>query len=63
MEIAIEVNRAVELDITIPALGYNIDKVLELIVEADPIKISVIIYNIFFNQFFIFFPEIFNFKI
>ena len=41
LKIAFVVNRAVELDnIT---LGFNIANVLELIVEADLIKISVVV--------------------
>ena len=48
IEIAILVNSTVLLEIIIPALGFNTANVLELIVEADPIKIYVIINNIFF---------------
>ena len=48
INIATDVNIAVELDIIIPALGFNIANVLELIVEADPNKISVIINKTFF---------------
>ena len=40
---ATDANRAVLDDMIIPALGLRIDKVLELIVEADPNKTSVII--------------------
>ena len=39
------VNRAVLIEIAIPAIGFNIAVVLELIVEADPIKIPVISKN------------------
>ena len=42
-KIAIDVNRAVQDDMIIPALGLNNAKVLEFNVEADPSKISVII--------------------
>ena len=45
IKIAIDVNRAVELDIITPALGFEIANVLEPIVEADPIKTSVVINN------------------
>ena len=48
IKIAIDVNRAVLDDLIKPALGFNIATVLELIVEADTIQISVIINNIFF---------------
>ena len=48
IKIAIDVNRAVELDFIIAAVGFNIAIVLELVFEADPIKISVINNNIFF---------------
>ena len=48
IKIAILVKKAVLLEKTIPALGFNIAYVLELIVEADPIKISVKIIKIFF---------------
>ena len=44
---AIDVNRAVELDIVKPTFGFNVANVLEHIVEADLIKISVLIKNIF----------------
>ena len=42
IKIAIEVNRAVELDIIIPALQFNNAYVLELTVEADLIKTLVV---------------------
>ena len=48
IKIAIEVKRAVELVIIISALGFNVANVLKLIVEADPIKISVINIRSFF---------------
>ena len=48
IEIAIDVRRAVLLDMIIPTLGLTIDSVLEVIVEADPNKISVIINDTFF---------------
>ena len=48
IKIAIEVNRSVLDDIIMPAIGINIANVFEIIVEADPKKISVIIINIFF---------------
>ena len=47
---AILVNKAALDDITKPALGFTIASVLEVIVEPPPIKISVIINNIFFNS-------------
>ena len=45
---AIEVNRAELDDITTVMLGLIPDKVKVVNVEADPIKISVIIKNTFF---------------
>ena len=39
IKIAILVNRDVLLEMVMPALGLNIAKVLELIVDADPNKI------------------------
>ena len=45
---AILVNRVVLLEIILPELGLIKPTVEELIVEADPIKISVIIKNTFF---------------
>ena len=36
------------LDIKTPTLGFNIANVLELIVEADPKKVSVIVNDTFF---------------
>ena len=42
------VNRAVLLEITIPATGFNIAGVLELNVETDPIKMSVVLIITFF---------------
>ena len=38
LKTAIDVNRAVALDIIMPALGFSIAKVLELFLEADPIQ-------------------------
>ena len=60
----LDVNKAVLLEITIQAEGFNIARVLELTVEPVPIKISVIINDTFFIQFFIFLLLIFiiNFK-
>ena len=46
--IAILVNKAALDDITIPALGFNIANVVDLTVEADPARISVIPKNTFF---------------
>ena len=52
-----EVNKAMLDDITTPTLGFNIAKVLELIVEADPNKNSVINNNTsFIFRFLYFFP-------
>ena len=48
IKIAILVSRAVELDMVLPALGFNFPKVLELIVKTDPVKSLVININIFF---------------
>ena len=48
IKIAILVHRAVVIEIIIPALRFNIADVLELIVEADPIKNPVITSNTFF---------------
>ena len=48
IKIAKLVNRAVLLEIIIPALMCINANVLELIVEADPIKNSVIISNTLF---------------
>ena len=45
---ATEVSKAVLDDITIPALGINIDKLELVIVLPDQIKISVISNNTFF---------------
>ena len=45
---AIDVNKAVLLEITIQGESFNIARVLELTVEPVPIKISVIINNTFF---------------
>ena len=36
IKIAMDVNRAVELDNILPALGFRIADVLEIFVEADP---------------------------
>ena len=41
IKIAIEVNRAVLVVMTIPTLGFNKDNVEEVIVEPDPIENSV----------------------
>ena len=48
IRIAILVNRAVLLEITMPALGFIFASVLELIVDANPIKFLLIINKIFF---------------
>ena len=48
IKIAIDVKRAMELDIIRPTLGLTIDSVLDVIVEADPNKMSVIIKSSFF---------------
>ena len=48
IKIAIDVNRAVPLDIKMPALGFNFANVLELIVEADSNKISLKLIGTFF---------------
>ena len=48
IRIAILVNEAEELVITIPMLGFIIDIVVVLTADPDPIEISVIINNIFF---------------
>ena len=48
IKIAILVNKAVLLEIILPAPGLIRPIVEELTVEADPIKISVIISNTFF---------------
>ena len=48
IRIAILVNEADELVITIPMLGFIIDIVVALIADPDPIKISVINNNTFF---------------
>ena len=48
IKIAILINSAVLLEILIPALRFITANVLELIAEADPIKISVLINNTFF---------------
>ena len=50
IDIAIEVKRAVLLEMIKPALGFNIAKVLELIDKVYPYKSSVIINNTFFLQ-------------
>ena len=42
IKIAIEVNRAVELDMIMPAIGLKNASVLEVIVEADPNKTSIV---------------------
>ena len=49
IKIAREVNKAVEEINTIPMLGFINDIVDVEIADPDPIKISVIINNIFFN--------------
>ena len=46
--IAIDVSRALLLVIITPALGFNTANVLQIIAEADPIRISVIFIKIFF---------------
>ena len=48
IKIAIEVNKSEQLAIGIPVLGIINEKVLDVIADPDPIKISVIIYNTFF---------------
>ena len=45
---AIDINRAVLLELIIPAKGFNIANVLKLIFEADPIKTSVLFNSTFF---------------
>ena len=59
IKIAIDVNKAVKIDITKPALGFNIAKLLQFIVEGNAIEISVIINDIFFffQKFIYFFPK------
>ena len=56
-KIAILVNRAVLLEIILPAPGLIKPIIEELLVEADPIKISVTINNTFFlfNDLYFFF--------
>ena len=46
--IAVDVSRAVLLDIITPALELNIANVLEIIAEADPTRISVDFVEVFF---------------
>ena len=58
IKIAIDVKRAVLDDIIMPALGFNIAKVLKLIVEAFPNKILVIIFKILF----LFNPSFFSYN-
>ena len=55
INIAILVNRAVLLEIIIPAPGLIKPIVEELIIEAEPFKISVIINNTFFLFKFLYF--------
>ena len=54
IQLAILVNRAVLLELIIPAPGLIKPIVEELTVEADPINISVIVIKIFFNALFFF---------
>ena len=51
IKIDIEVNKAVLDDKTTPILIFNIAFVLELIVETDPIKFSVITNKFFYLNF------------
>ena len=48
IKIAIEVNKAEQLAMGIPIDGLISEKVLEVIADPDPIKISLIINNTFF---------------
>ena len=48
IKIAKDVNKAVQLVITIPMLGFKIDIVEVPVADSDPIKISVIKNNTFF---------------
>ena len=48
IKIAVDANRAMELDNVKPAIGFKIGNVLEIILEADPIRISLINNNTFF---------------
>ena len=48
IKIAILVNKAVLLEIIIPAAGLINPNVEELIADPDPIRISLIINNVFF---------------
>ena len=57
VKIAIDAKRAVELDIITPTLGFNIANVLDLIVQADPIKTSVIFENTFLFKLLYFLSE------
>ena len=47
-KIAIEVNKAEQLAIGIPIIGLIIEKVLDVIADADPIRIPVISRSFFF---------------
>ena len=51
IKITIEVNRAVEPDLILPALGLFIDSVPEVNVETDPSKTSVMNFVSFFKLF------------
>ena len=55
IKIAILVNRAVLFDVIMPAHVFKIANILELIVEADPNKRSVIIKKVFFSLIFFIF--------
>ena len=48
IKIAIDVKRSVLPEMKIPALGISIANALELIFEADPIKISEKFKSVFF---------------
>ena len=48
IKIAIEVNKAEQLAMGIPTDGLISEKVLDVIADPDPMRISVIINNTFF---------------